>query len=163
MVKEKKEGEFDPEVVNDIYDEMHSHNFALRAFGTLLKSSDLSDFADRSLGDSLKSNNFEAADLRWGLSQIIELYLSHQERLLSAHVEQYKKSDAHLVRQGQRSISMIEQGAFVSREVAINHLRDAVNDLDIVIERNGELQDKAMQLKRICLDYIKQLSEKKAA
>lgn len=155
--KMKKEGEFDPEVVNDIYDEMHSHNFALRAFGTLLRSSDLVDFAGEDTHD------LEASDLRYGLSQIIELYLSHQERLLSAHVEQYKKSDAHLVRQGQRTISMIEQGAFVSREVAINHLRDSVNDLDIVIERNGELQDKAMQLKRICLDYIKQLSEKKAA
>lgn len=155
--KMKKEGEFDPEVVRDIYDEMHSHNFALRAFGTLLRSSDLIEFADQDTHD------LEASDLRFGLSQIIELYLSHQERLLSAHVEQYKKSDAHLVRQGQGTISMIEQGAFVSREVAVNHLRDAVNDLDIVIDRNGELQDKAMQLKRICLDYIKQLSEKKAA
>lgn len=155
--KTKKEGEFDPEVINDIYDEMHSHNFALRAFGTLLRHSDLVDFADTT------GKDFDAYTLRCGLSQIIELYLSHQERLLSAHVEQYKKSDAHLVKQARISISVVEQGAFRSKEVAVNHLRDAVNDLDIVIERNGELQDKAMDLKRICLDYIKQLSEKKAA
>ena len=127
MAEEKrKKGEFDPEVIKDIYDTLTTHNLALRAFGTLLRSSDLSEFVDQGLADTLKSNNFEKANLRWGLQQIIELYLAHQERILLEYVDQYHKSDIWLTKRASAYISMFEQGAFKSWEVAINQLREAL-------------------------------------
>ena len=76
-IKKEKEGSFDPRCVADIYDKLSGHNYALRAFAALLRSSDLADFADQGLSDTLKSGDFETANLRWGLSQIIDLYLAH--------------------------------------------------------------------------------------
>lgn len=62
--KKEKEGCFDPRCVADIYDKLTNHNYALRAFGALLSSSALYDFADQCLSDTHKSDNFEAANLR---------------------------------------------------------------------------------------------------
>ncbi len=116
MSEEKKEkaGSFDPWCVADIYDKLSGHNYALRAFAALLRSSDLADFADQNLSDTLKSDNFETSNLRWGLSQIIDLYLAHQESILSGYMDQYHKSDYELVRRSKYLIGMADQGAYVS-------------------------------------------------
>jgi hypothetical protein len=154
--KEKKP-DFDPGDVSDIYDKLSNHSVALRAFGALLRSSGLNDFADAAYGEGYKH---EASNMRWGLSQIIELYLSHQERILSEHLDEYHKTDTALIKRARISISMVEQRAFVSREVTANKLRSTISDLDIVINRNGDLQETALQLKGVCLKYIQQLTEK---
>lgn len=155
-----KEGSFDPGCVGDLCDKLSGHNYALRAFAALLRSSDLHDFADQDLADSMKSDDFEAANLRWGLAQIIELYIDHQERILKGYVEQYFKSDYELVRWSKSIIGMVDQGAFTTNTAAINKLREAVENLDIVIGRDGELKEKAMELKETCMKYLKRLAGK---
>lgn len=151
----KKEGSFDPSCVADIYDKLSSHNYALRAFAVLLRSSDLHDFADQDLGETMKSDDFEAANLRWGLSQIIDLYLAHQEMILKGYVDQYFKSDMHLVEHAKFIIDDFRLSNYTSKDVAIRELCDEVANLDTVINRDGELKGKAEELKETCLRYLK--------
>lgn len=160
--KEEKEteGSFDPGCVADIYDKLSGHNYALRALGALLRSSALDDFADPLLGDTLKSDNFEAANLRWGLSQIIDLYLDHQERILKEYVNQYHESDTCLVKWAKSAIDMVEHDAFTTKDAAINKLRETVKDLDIVINRDGELKGTAEELKAYCMTYLRPMTGK---
>lgn len=157
--KKEKKPDFEPGDVSDIYDKLSKHSFALQAFGALLRSSDLNDFADAAYGESHKD---KASNIRWGLSQIIELYLGHQERILSEHLDEYHKSDTALIKRGKITISMVEQGAFISRDVSANKLRAAISNLDIVINRRGDLEEKAHELKGVCLKYIDQLTGKKS-
>lgn len=162
--KKEKMPDFEPGDVLDIYDKLSEHSFALQAFGALLRSSNLADFADQALADRIKPvKDIQASNLRWGLSQIIELYLGHQERILSEHLDEYHKSDTALIKWGKITISMVEQGAFISRDVSANKLRAAISNLDIVINRRGDLEEKAHELKGVCLKYIEQLTGKKAA
>lgn len=109
----------------------------------MLRSSDLHDFADERLAASLKSDNYEASSLRWGLSQIIDLYLEHQERILKEYVDQYHESDICLMKWAKVVIDDMDQGAFTTKEAAINKLHEAIGNLDIVINRNGELKEEA--------------------
>lgn len=157
--KKEKELDFEPGDVSDIYDKLSNHSFALRAFGALLRSSDLNDFADAGYGEGCRDPHM-GSNLRWGLEQIIELYLAHQESILSEHLDAYHTSDTALVRRARSLISMVEQGAFVSREVSATRLRETISDLDIVINRNGDLQETALQLKGVCLNYLEQLKGK---
>ncbi len=160
--KKGKEGSFDPRCVADIYDKLSGHNYALRAFAALLRSSDLADFADQNLSDTLKSNDFETSNLRWGLSQIIDLYLAHQESILSGYVDQYHNSNYELVRRSKYLIGMVDQGAFTTKDAAINALREALGNLTVVIDRDGEHKEKARELKEECMRYLKQLRGKEA-
>lgn len=158
--EKKKEGSFDPRCVADIYDKLDCHSYALRALGTLLKSSALADFADQDLEDTMKSDDFEKANLRWGLSQIIDLYLAHQERIVNEYVDQYFKSDMYLVGHAKFIIDNFSLGAYTSKDVAIRELRKEVANLDIVINRDGELKEKAEEIKETCMRYLKQLAGK---
>ncbi len=53
---------------------------------------------------------------------------------------------------------MVEQGAFTKKEAAINKLHETVANLDIVINRGGELKGKAEELKETCVGYLMQLA-----
>lgn len=165
MTEEKKnKPDFDPCDVSDIYDKLSEHSFALQAFGVLLRSSGLSDFADQELDECLQpQKNVRAANLRWGLSQIIELYLAHQESILTEYLDEYYKTDVALIKRARSTLSMVEQGGFISREVVVNKLKGTIRDLDIVINRRGDLEEKAQELKGTCLKYIQQLTGKKTA
>lgn len=160
--KKEKEGSFDPRCVADIYDKLDSHSCALRALGALLKSSDFNELSDDSAGDLPLSHPDHPCNLRWGLSQIIDLYLAHQERILTEYVEQYHNSDYELVRRAKSAIEMVEQGAFRTKEGTIKELREAVANLDTVINRNGEFKGKAEEMKETCMGYLKQLRGKEA-
>ena len=152
-----KEGEFDPGCVTDIYDELHAHSFALRAFGTLLRSSHLFDFADESLSDQMSPNkDGEAENLRWGLSQIIELCLNQQEKILAEYCDQYHKSDIYKTQMAVRAIWRFEQGD----PAAADSLCETITNLDIVINRNGELKEEAAALKETCVQYLKRITNK---
>lgn len=158
--EKKKEGIFDPGCVADIYDKLSGHNYALRTFAALLRSSDLFDFADERLAATLKSDNHEASNLRWGLSQIIDLYLAHQERILEEYVDQYHESDLCLMKWAKYVINDMDQGVFPTKDMAINKLQEAIKDLDIIINKNGELKGEAERLKGYCMSYIKQMTGK---
>ena len=155
--EKRKEGSFDPGCITDIQDKLLSHNYVLRAFATLLTSSDLSNFATQYPTDIHSESNYEADTLRFGLSQIIDLYLAHQERILEEYVDQYHNSDIGLVKWAKSAIEMVEQGAFTKKEAAINKLCETIATLDTVINRNGELKEKAEGLKETCVKYLKQL------
>lgn len=158
--EKKKEGSFDPRCVADIYDKLDSHSYALRALGTLLKSSDFNDLSDDSAGDLPVTHPDHPCNLRWGLSQIIDLYLAHQERVIMEYVDQYHKSDIALIKWAKSAIEMVEQGAFRTKEGAIKELREALEKLNIVINRDEELKGKAEEIKETCMGYLKQLAEK---
>jgi hypothetical protein len=160
--EKKKEGSFDPRCVADIYDKLDSHSYALRALGTLLKSSDFNELSDDSAGDLPVTHPDHPCNLRWGLSQIIDLYLAHQERILMEYVDQYHKSDIALVRWAKFAIEMVERRAFCTKEGAIKELREAVANLDTVINRNGEFKGKANEMKETCMGYLKQLAGEEA-
>jgi hypothetical protein len=156
-----KKGEFDPECVTKIYDELHAHSYALRAFGALLQSSHLDAFTDEGLATKLFPEiDTEAQNLRWGLSQIIELYLAHQEQILAGYCDQYYESDIYLIRKAENVICMIEQGGWSTREETEDRLRVVIKNLDTVINRGGELTEKAVVLKETCLKYWKRVTEK---
>lgn len=158
--EKKKEGSFDPRCVADIYDKLDSHSLVLRALGSLLKSSDFNDLSDDSAGDLPVTDLDHPCNLRWGISQIIDLYLAHQERIIKEYVDQYFKSDINLVRHAKFIIDAVGNGAYTSRDVAIRELREEVASLDTVINRDGELKGKAEELKETCVGYLKQLAEK---
>ncbi len=145
--KMDRKGDFDPGCVTEIYNTLTGHNFALRAFGALLRSSDLTDFSEDGYRDPNAPGNRNAEELRYGLSQLIELYLAHQEQVLTGYVDQYHESDIWLIKRSADLISMIEQGAFISREIMANELREAISMLDIVIARGGDLVEKAAAMK----------------
>lgn len=137
-----EQGEFDPGCVTKIYDELHAHNYALRAFGALLQSSHLDDFTDEGLATKLSPEiDLEAQNLRWGLSQIIELYLAHQEQILAGYCDQYHKSDVYIMQQAEAKIRM-----------GSNSLREEIINLDIVINRGGAMKDRATALKAVLIE-----------
>ena len=156
----EREGEFDPGCVENIYEEINNHNFALRAFGALLRSSDLMDFCNQSYGEGREG---KAEDLRWGLGQIIDLYLAHQERILSEYVDRYDKSDMALVGRARITLNMIGQRAYRTREAAATNLREAASCLDIVIGRGGELKCQAEELKGKCMELLNAATGKEAS
>ncbi|MCK6469395.1 MAG: hypothetical protein L6Q53_14545 [Candidatus Brocadia sinica] len=158
--KKKKEGSFDPRCIADIYDKLDSHSYALRALGNLIKTSDFNELSDDSAGDLPLSHPDHPSNLRWGISQIIDLYLAHQERILKEYVDQYFKSDMYLVGHAKFIIDAVDRGAYTSRDVAIRELREEVANLDTVINRNGELKEKAKELKETCMRCLKQLKGK---
>lgn len=156
----EKEGSFDPGCVADIQDKLLSNNYALKALASLLMSSDLSDFADQYPADVYRESNYEAEALRFGLSQIIDFYLAHQEQILKEYVDQYHKSDINMVRRSKNVVEDMNKGAFRTKEAAIKALREAVENLDTVINHDGELKGKAEELKEMCMVYLKPLAGK---
>lgn len=151
-----KEGEFDPGCVTDICDKLYAHNYVLRAFGALLRSSHLDDFTDQKLATQLSPKiDPEAQNLRWGLSQIVDLYLAHQEKILSEYCDLYYKSDIYLTQEAETAIKMFEQRAWSTQEAAEVSLHMTIRNLDIVINRGGELKEKATALKETCLNHLK--------
>ncbi|MDN3512323.1 MAG: hypothetical protein NG784_13620 [Candidatus Jettenia sp.] len=157
----EKEGSFDPGCVADIYDKLSNYNHALRALGVLLKSSDFNELSDDSAGDLPVTHHDHPCNLRWGLSQIIDLYLAHQERILEEYVDQYHESDIYLIKRAKSAIDAVDHGAFTTKDAVMNKLRETIEDLTIVINRNGELKEEAEKLKSYCMTYIKQMTGKK--
>lgn len=153
--KEDKEveGDFHPGAVIDIYDDLTNHALALRAFGALLHSSDLSDFADQYPGERMQPEDSGKSSLRWGLQQMIDLYLNHQERVLSGYVEKYQNSNQVFIEDAQKIISSIERGAYsLNFQDGLKSLKKALELLDIVKNRDADTaKTKIMRKKTIAL------------
>lgn len=150
-VKTRGKGDFDPGCVIEIYDTLTEHNYALRAFGALLRSSDLTDFnSENCIPGSLAE--IKADDLRYGLSQIIEVYIAKQEQILNSYVDQYEESDFWRIKRASQLISLA--GAYASNEMADVELREAHILLENVIARGGDLSLKAASMKESILQRI---------
>ncbi|OGR00257.1 MAG: hypothetical protein A2511_03105 [Deltaproteobacteria bacterium RIFOXYD12_FULL_50_9] len=127
----------------EMIDTISSQNLALRAFGALLSSSDLTDFVgDRYRGCGNLEYERRADNLRNGLSQIIELYLDKQEQTINSYVEQCQESDYGLMREAYRLIGMVEAGAFRPQDAG-NKIREALNCLGTIAARGNDLFDRA--------------------
>lgn len=146
-MKEENEKEYHPGDVIDLYDELAIHSCSLKAFGALLSSSDLSPFADQQLGDTLKSDDFESSSLRAGLNQIITLYLTHQDKLLTKYTNAYHKSEFSLFGHASFIIEEVPKGMYTSREKAISKINEAISELEAVISKEGFLKDNAEKMK----------------
>lgn len=155
---DKKEGDVDPRSVFDLSDELDNHSYALKALGALLSTSNLEDFTPSSYGEGLKD---KAEGLRQGISQLVDLYLDRQKQIVSGYCDAYRSSNLAIVCRSEKTITMIKQGAFTSREVIQKYLRDEINRLEIVISRDCDLTPRAISLKEICLLTLLEYSDKK--
>lgn len=70
-------------------DEMHIHNFSLKAFGALLEYSNLDRF-----GDEWR----DAGEYRGGLNRIVELITEQQERMVEDLVTKCDQIQACIIR-----------------------------------------------------------------
>lgn len=152
-IEKKKEGDFDPGCIADLAETVREQNLALRAFACLLRDADLDYFIGATYEENFKA---EASNLKWGLFQLIELCVDRQDKTVSDYADQYYNSDLYIVKSAVGTIEMMEQGAFRD---ALARLRDVIKDLDIVINRGGELKDKALHLKDICLANIEHIEK----
>lgn len=159
-----KEDDFNNNIILDIQSEFIHFNNSLRALGALLKSSNLYDFADEDLANSINpEKNEESENLRWGLSQLINLCLDHQEKILSKYCDQYLESDFYLMEHSRVSINLIESGALRTQDDVKNSLNKTVVSLDTIINRGGILKLQAEKMKEICLKHMSALRVSKSA
>ena len=148
-VEEKEKKEEKDFSAGGIYDDMSPLLYSMEALGLLLQSSDLRGFE----GDEEVNIN-----LRWGVSKIIEMLVEKQKELLETHVDQYRDSDIHLLKDAARRYKYIDQQGFhYSAKFNIDYLKDAIKNLDIVVERNGNLAELSEELKEKCTNYIGRL------
>jgi len=163
--KEKEKGSklerFEPEQVSRLYDTLTNANWALRAFGALLESADLEmHFCD---------THVDGSSYRWGLNQIVELYLDHQERKLDEFRIKTLNSPEALIKSAETSCEMIRQGCWNSHEVALEHVRRKIKDMNMVISefgleeypKAGEVLEKLLELQKVIISYMNKDKVKK--
>jgi|GEM_PF-1894074 len=146
--------------INDIYDELNDLSFALKAFGTLLRTSTLLSFAEEDEGSLKPEIDMNKSNLRWGLSQILDLYLEKQEKILSDYADKYNKSDYVLLTGAEKSLKNCKNGMFATVDATINCLKKDIEDLDIVIARSVEFSERAQIAKKMIMDFIGQLKRR---
>lgn len=153
MKSQKKEGSFDPGRICDLSDELNNHSYVLKAFAALLRESSLFEF-------SVDPGDFdrEKEDLRWGLQQIVDMYIEKQESIIEKYTTEYWNSDIRLVESAKGFLSMIKEGAFMPGTDITERLKEHMNNLDTVISRDGELRDDAEALKRTFTKLSKESS-----
>jgi len=128
----KKRKNFGPDMVLDLYDNLTSHNWALRAFGALLEGADLENRFGNSSPDGM--------DYRCGLNQIVELYIEHQERKLDEIRFKCFESPEHVLKSALDTYEMIQQGGCRTNEIALEQCRKAITQIAMVITEFGEEQ-----------------------
>lgn len=131
-MSETKESEinlerYDFDGINRLYDTLSSDSWALRAFGALLETADL--------GRHFGNEYVESADYRWGLNQLVEMYLERQERKLNEM--QMKYSNEVFIKDALMTYEMVNAGAYNSHEMSLESVRKAINKLNLVISEFG--------------------------
>lgn len=145
----QKEGEFDIQLVGNMYDELDHQSSVLEALGMLIATSSLTGFSSENGNDNLSDS------LRWGIQQIIELYLEKKKRILHEYSERFNNFDLVILESGKRVFETFLQGADRTREGKVESLKRAIESFDIVIERGGALKAEAEEVKRQCEAYLK--------
>ncbi|MFA7185461.1 MAG: hypothetical protein WC082_11230 [Victivallales bacterium] len=128
-MEDAKAERFDAKLVYKLYDELTGRNWALRAFGALLESADL----ENKFGNS----NPDGAEYRWGLNQIVELYIDHQERKLNELHDKVFNSPEEVIKAAESNCEMIRNGAFLSGEAALETCRKELVKVNRVIAEFG--------------------------
>lgn len=120
---------FDSAEINRLYDIFSSDSWALRAFGALLETADL--------GRHFGNEHVDGAEYRWGLNQIVEMYLEKQERKLNEIQMKHSNSPEAFIKDALTTYEMINQGAYRSHEVGLEKVRKALNKINLVISEFG--------------------------
>jgi hypothetical protein len=147
--------------MSDLAQELFNHSYALKAFGALIGNSGLSYFADIELDQYLApTKNINAANMRWGLSQLLDLYLEKQERIVSAYTDRYNQCDYIILTDAEKGIDLCKQGMWNTYEAATEALESGILNLDGVIERSDEFRDRAKIARNEALELIRYLKGK---
>ena len=75
----------------------------IRAFGALLESADL--------GRHFDNRHVDGTEYRWGLNQIVEMYLEKQERKLNEIQMKHSNSPEVFIKDALTTYEMINQGS----------------------------------------------------
>ncbi len=141
----KVEG-FEARLAYRLCDELTGGNWAIRAFGALLESADLEN--------KFGSSHSDGAEYRWGLNQIIELYIDHQEKKLNEFLDKISNRPEEVIKVAESSCEMIRNGAFLSAEAALETCRKGLDRINRVIAEfgtdeypaAGEIREKLLEL-----------------
>ncbi len=158
MIEEQKHSFY------EICNKLDTHVYALKAFGALLNSSNLSEFSDEHLASLTcyredKEEGFEVSNrssgLRWGLEQIVEMWIEKFKRILD---EDYIYS----IEDAEKAINRIDMN--IAEDNIIEKLRDCINKLNHIIyskEFSEETTKKAKETRQKCNEYAERLLSKK--
>ena len=134
----------------ELFDTITEKNNALRAFGALLRSANLSDFDSENYVPDKKS---EADSLQWGLSGLIDLFLADQEQTVENFADEYHESDEWMIRSVSDSIKLVEEGMWSTGYMPRDHFQTALEKLETVIGRNEIYKPMAEALKASLLKH----------
>ncbi len=147
----------------EICNKLDTHIYALKAFGALLNSSNLSVFSDENLASLAcyqedKDEGFKVSDyssgLRWGLEQIVELWIEKFKRILD---EDYIYS----IEDAEKTMNRIDMN--IAEDNIIEKLRNCINRLNHIIysrEFSEEMTKKANEIRQKCNEYAGRLLSK---
>ena len=134
----------------DLCNDLDAHSHSLRALGTLFTGANLCDFADIDLntltpGDELDG---EAANLRWGLFQLVDMYLEKQKGIINKACG-YKDNVIDCLNRAEHFINLRGQCYDgIKTEDISKRLERALKDLGPIIEGGGDFADNAKKLKQ---------------
>lgn len=149
--------------VFNLCEDLGQHSHALRALGVLLKGANLCEFADSALdtlnpGDSIDGY---AVRLRWGLSQLIDMYLEKQNSILSKAVG-FENDELDNLQRTEHALNLVGQSNdSIDTTVLYKRLERAVGNLDEVINGNGHFVEKAKKLKEQGISHLQMENERK--
>ncbi|MDH3973334.1 MAG: hypothetical protein OEV42_03550 [Deltaproteobacteria bacterium] len=144
-----KKGEFDIWLVGNMYDALDQQSSVLEALGMLIATSCLTGFSSENGSDNRSDS------LRWGIQQIIELYLEKKKRILTEYSEKFNDFDLVIFQRGKNQLQSVLQGSCITRASEEKPLKSAMESFDIVIGRGGPLKGEAEELKRQCEARLK--------
>jgi len=158
-------------------EELVNHSRALSALGMLLETSSLEFFSDEGLGLVTPTRNEHAANLRWGLNKIIDMYIEKQERIVAEFQEEFEQSDYVILKNAECVVEACNKrwwGMFdhtgrknpprwggEGRGTPYDALTSAIGDLDSLIAKSPEFKDRAKTAKGqalVALDYLEKQS-----
>ncbi|MBU0994689.1 MAG: hypothetical protein KJ737_19520 [Proteobacteria bacterium] len=151
--------------LGNFQEEMISHNWALRAFGALLESADLS----HKFGKEWKNSD----EYRYGLNMIVEMYIEKQEQEINELGLIYRKSPEHCLKEASRTYESVKQGMFGCSNYALEQVKKHLKKVNLVISELGtenypqaeKIRDNLLQLAGYITDRLRyknaDVSEKK--
>ena len=88
-------------------------------------------------------------DFFWEVDHLFEDY--------ATQLEMEKERDEDLLKGKEGVLECVKRGAFLRKEDAVKHLKEHGGPLDGIIERSGQLKERAEKTKASYLDCIKRL------
>ena len=128
---ERKLEKFDHSWVFRLCDELSLDNWALKAFGALLESSNLLDFCS-------DEPDPEVEDLRCGLKDIIKLCVNRQELKLDKLTDRICNTPEYIIKRSKDLCEMTREGCWTTYEVALKETRTTINEINEVVLGFGE-------------------------